>query len=158
MLIVEVLVVLVLGFFNFLVGIPLGYAFGLATPTIFVTSLVGCVGGTVALVYLGDRVMPPLRRAWARIVQRLLPGRADPAEVPSEEPLPSRRRALIQALTERHGAVALGLLGPWVIGGPPTALLGVALGLRRRELALGLAITLTIMVTGYMVLVHAALR
>ena len=47
---------------------------------------------------------------------------------------------------------------PRGIGGLATALLGVALGLQRRELALGLAITLSVMVTGYMLIVHAALR
>jgi hypothetical protein len=156
MAVFEVLVLLVLGFFNFLVGIPVGYGFGLPTATIYLASLIGCVGGTVALVYLGDRLMAPFRRAWSALVRRLLPGRAG-AEDADEQP-DNRRTALIRALTERHGALGLGLAGPWIIGGPPTALLGVALDLRRRELALGLAVTLTVMVTGYMVIVHAALR
>lgn len=159
MVVLEVLAVFALGFFNFLVGIPVGYAFGLSTATIYIASIVGCVGGTIALVYLGERLMPPLRRAWRALVSRLLPGRAaeevggEPGDAPE-----TRRAALMRALTERHGAFALGLVGPWIIGGPPTALLGVALGLGRRPLALGLGITLAVMVTGYMLIVHAALR
>jgi hypothetical protein len=158
MIVLEVLAVIALGFFNFLVGIPLGYAFGLSTPTIYVASLVGCVGGTVGLVFIGERLLPPLRRGWNAILRRLMPGRtATPGEAEDEAP-PSRRAALMRALSDRHGGVALGLAGPWIIGGPPTALLGVALRLKRRELALGLVITLSVMVTGYMALVHAALR
>ena len=151
MRVLYVAVVLVLGFFNFLVGIPLGYAFDLSTPTIYVASFVGCVGGTVGLVFAGDYVLDPLRRAWARLMLRLRGERPD-------SPQPGRRSAWMEALAERHGGIALGLAGPWVIGGPATALLGVALGLQRRELALGLAITLSVMVTGYMLIVHAALR
>jgi hypothetical protein len=64
----------------------------------------------------------------------------------------------MEALAECHGGISLGLAGPWVVGGLATALLGVALGLRRRELALGLAVTLSVMVTGYTLIVHAALR
>jgi hypothetical protein len=155
--VLEVLALLVLGFFNFLVGIPIGYAFGLSTATIYIASLVGCVGGTVALVYFGDRVMDPLRLAWKALLRRLLPGRDEAAEDVDERP-PGRRAALMRALTERHGALGLGLAGPWIIGGPPTALLGVALNMRRREHALGLAITLSVMVTGYTLIVHSALR
>lgn len=155
MRVLYVAVVLILGFVNFLVGIPVGYAFELSTTTIYLASLVGCVGGTVGLVFVGERIMPPLRRAWRALVRRILPARDADAEARSGE---SRRAAWVNALTERHGAVALGLIGPWIIGGPATALLGVALGLRKRELAFGLAITLTGMVTAYMFVVHAALR
>lgn len=156
MRVLYVLAVLVLGFFNFLVGIPMGYAFELSTPTIYIASLVGCVGGTLALVAAGDRIMPPLRRAWRALLRRLMPGREEPE--PGEEAGQSRRAALMAALTERHGAIAVGLVGPWIIGGPATALLGIGLGLDRRQLGLGLAITLTVMVTAYMLMVHAALR
>lgn len=158
MVVLEVLAVVGLGFLNFLVGIPLGYAFDLSTATIYIASMIGCVGGTVGLVFLGDRLMPPLRRAWAAIVRRVLPGRAGHEDEPAEPGEPGRREALMRALTERHGAIAVGLAGPWIIGGPATALLGVALGLRKRDLAIGLAITLSVMVTGFMWLVHAALR
>jgi hypothetical protein len=107
----------------------------------------------------GNETAPLLRRAWRALVNRLLPGRtaAEEGGYPGEAP-ESRRAALIRALTERHGAFALGLVGPWIIGGPATALLGVALGLGRRQLALGLAITISVMVTGYLLIVHAALR
>jgi hypothetical protein len=157
MQIFDIFIVLVLGFFNFLVGIPVGYAFGLSTATIYIVSLVGCVGGTIGLVYVGEKLLPPLRRAWRAVVRRLLPGRSAPEQSPDEAG-ESRRAALMRALSERHGAFVLGLAGPWIVGGPPTALLGVALGLRRRELALGLGITLAVMVTGYLLIVHTALR
>ncbi len=55
MRIVYTVVVLILGFFNFLVGIPVGYAFELSTPTIYLASMVGCGGGTVRLEFAGDR-------------------------------------------------------------------------------------------------------
>jgi len=155
MRVLYVAVVLILGFFNFLVGIPVGYALELSTPTIYVASLVGCVGGTVGLVFLGERLMPPLSRAWRALVRRILPGREERA---SDDGAGRRRTEWINALSERHGAIALGLVGPWVIGGPGTALVGVGLGLRRTELALGLAISLSVMVTAYMLVVHAALR
>ena len=155
MRVLKIAAVLVLGFFNFLVGIPVGYAFELSTPTIYIASLVGCVGGTVGLVYAGERVMPTLRRWWRALTRRILRDRSVEEDA---DRAPSRRAAWMAALSERHGAVVLGLAGPWVIGGPATALLGVALGLRRRELALGLAISLSVMVTVYMIIVHAALR
>ena len=154
MRVVYIVIVLILGFFNFLVGIPVGYAFDLSTPTIYLASMVGCVGGTIGLVFVGDRVIGPMRRAWRALIDRLRPGSGDAGA----ESGPGRRAAWIEALAERHGGIALGLAGPWVIGGPATALLGVGLGLRRRELAVGLAVTLSVMVTGYMLVVHAALR
>jgi hypothetical protein len=157
MVVLEALAVFVLGFVNFLVGIPLGYAFGLPTATIYIASLAGCVGGTVALVFAGERLLPPVRRAWNALARRLMPERTAARERGDDAPQ-SRRTELMRALSERHGGVVLGLVGPWIIGGPPTALLGVALGLKPRQLAFGLAITLGVMVTGYMALVHAALR
>ena len=154
MRVLYIAVVLVLGFFNFLVGIPVGYAFDLSPATIYLASLIGCVGGTVGLVFAGDRVLVPVRRAWRGITRRVFPAR-DPA--PAGADRESRRSAWAGAVTERHGAIVLGLVGPWVIGGPATALLGVGLDLRRRDLALGLAISLSVMVSAYMLIMHAAL-
>ncbi|HEY5145046.1 MAG TPA: hypothetical protein VII98_16215 [Solirubrobacteraceae bacterium] len=156
MRVLYVVIVLVLGFFNFLVGIPVGYAFELSAPTIYIASLVGCVGGTIALVAWGERLMPPARRAWRNLVRRVLPDRGERDDDAAGGS--SRRSEWINALTEHHGAIALGLVGPFVIGGPATALLGVALGLRRTQLALGLAVSLSAMVTAYMLVMHAALR
>jgi len=154
MWVVHIGVVLVLGFFNFLVGIPVGYAFDLSPATIYIASLVGCVGGTVGLVFVGDRLLPPIRRAWRAITRRVFPAREQEKVGPARE---SRRSAWASDMTERHGAIVLGLVGPWVIGGPATALLEVGLDLRRRDLALGLAISLSVMVSAYMLIMHAAL-
>ncbi len=77
---------------------------------------------------------------------------------PEEPKTTSRRSEFIRALADRHGAIGLGLVAPWIIGGPPTALLGVALGLRERDLVIGLTISLTISLKLFMTLVHAALR
>ena len=135
MRVVYVVILLILGFFSFLVGIPLGYAFDLSTPTIHLASMVGCVGGTIGLVLAGDHLVSPLRRAWRALLGRIRPGSGGDEGANADR---GRRAAWIEALAERHGGIALGLADPWVIGGPATALLGVALGLRRGELALGL--------------------
>ncbi|MCB0828495.1 MAG: hypothetical protein KDB62_06775, partial [Solirubrobacterales bacterium] len=65
--IVGVVVVALVAVLNLYVAIPLGYGFELSANAIGVAAFVGSVGGTVAMVFVGDRIMPVVRRLYRRI-------------------------------------------------------------------------------------------
>ena len=53
--------------FNMYVAVPVGYGFDLDTGVIALATFVGSVGGTIAMVFVGDRVMPAVRRLYGRV-------------------------------------------------------------------------------------------
>lgn len=167
--IVGIAVVGLVSVFNMYVGVPAGYGFDLSPVVIGVAAFVGSVGGTVALVFLGDRVMPRVRRARDRVVpavtkayRRVRPG-AEPGggeeDEPSERPgdegggEPSGR---VRGIADRFGLPGIGLLGPLTIGGFASAVSGVALGYPKLKLAVWVGIGQGLVVVGYLFLLDTA--
>lgn len=157
---------------NHYVGIPAGYGFGLSPDVIGVAALVGSVGGTVGLVFLGDRVMPRVRAARDRVVppakrayRRVRPGAA--REVEEEEVGEAKLRGAgaegeaepsgrVQGIADRFGAPGVGLIGPLTIGGFASAVSGVALGFPKVKLAIWVGIGQGLVVAGYLLLLNTA--
>ena len=140
--------VIVIAVFQFLAAPPAGQMLGLDNWAIFVASLIGSVGGTLALVYAGDKIVPRL----TTIYRRLRPKKEDDEPDETEEGgdvKPSRVRGIV----ERHGEMGLGLIAPFTIGGFAGALMGVGMGLNRNKLALWLALSLTVYVFLYTALI-----
>jgi uncharacterized membrane protein len=123
MKLLALLLVAVVGCLNLLVAIPAGYALGLSAWPIYLATVAGSVAGTVALVFVGDRLTPWFNRAVRRLLHRPEPA---PNEQVAEPSATSRR---MRAIAERHGAIGLGLIAPFTIGGFAGALLGVATGI-----------------------------
>ena len=140
-----VIVVAVVSVFNMYVGIPLGYGFDLGPAAIGIAAFVGSIGGTVAMVFVGDRIMPAVRRLYRRV----LPKKGDPEEKgDSDREKSSRARGIV----DRFGAPGLGLIGPMTIGGFASAISGVAMGLPKVKLAIWVGIGQAIVILLYSLL------
>lgn len=145
------LLVIVIAVFQFLAAPPAGQLLGLDNWAIFLATLIGSVGGTVALVYAGDKIVPRLTAIYRRLRPKEEEEEPEEPEETTEkgEEKPSR----VKGIVERHGEMGLGLVAPFTIGGFAGALMGVGLGLNRHKLALWLALSLTAYVFLYTALI-----
>lgn len=143
------IVVAVIAVFNFYIAIPAGFGFDLPDGSIAVAAFVGSVSGTVAMVFVGDRIMPRLRAAYRRV----RPG-DDEEEASQDESAAGGGRA--RALVDRWGAPGLGIIGPLTIGGFASAISGVAMGIPKLKLAVWVAIGQGIVIVGFVFLVDTA--
>lgn len=167
-----VIVVALTSVVNHYVGIPAGYGFDLSPAVIGIAAFVGSVGGTVALVFVGDRVMPRVRAARDRVLpqvreayRRVRPGTDSVAEGEEEggartgeadaeaDAEPSGR---VRGIADRFGAPGIGLIGPLTIGGFASAVSGVALGYPKLKLAVWVGIGQGLVVAGYLLLLNFA--
>ncbi len=138
----QVFGIIVVGFVsavNMYVGIPLGYGFDLSPEVTGLAALVGSVGATVAMVFVGERIMPAVRRLYRRVRRR-----DEEGEEPGEGDQEKSGRA--RGIVERFGAPGLGIIGPMTIGGFASAVSGVAMGLPRLKLAIWIGIGQTLVV------------
>lgn len=140
-------IVAIIAVFQFLAAVPAGQLLELPNWAIFLATLLGSVGGTLALVYAGDRIVPRL----TTIYRRLRPKEEEEEEEADEEGEQAPGR--VKGIVERHGAMGLGLVAPFTIGGFAGALMGVGLGLNKHRLALWLALGLTVYVFLYTALI-----
>ncbi len=120
-LIVKLLPVLGLAAFELWAAVPTGFALGLHPLVIGITTAVGAILGTLAVVLLGERL-----RNW--LVKRH--GGKGQKKHPS----------LIQRIWHRYGLIGLGLLAPLLTGAPLGAALGLALGAPTGKLLVWLSI------------------
>ena len=148
---VGVVVVAVISVLNMYVALPVGYGFDLSPMVIFIAALVGSVGGTVAMVFLGDRILPRLRRA----AQRVRPGSKEGEEAEATKS-DSEGSGKARAIVERFGAPGLGLIGPSTIGGFASAISGVAMGIPKVRLAVWVGIGQALVVTVYSLAIDTA--
>ncbi|MBK5110576.1 MAG: hypothetical protein JJE10_04325 [Thermoleophilia bacterium] len=137
-----VIVVAVVAVINMYVAIPLGYGFDLSANVIAVAAFVGSVGGTVAMVFVGDRIMPAVRRLYRRI--RPKDDEADEQDDSGEE-----KSGKARGLVDRFGAPGLGIIGPMTIGGFASVISGVAMGIPKVKLAIWIGIGQAIVVILY---------
>lgn len=153
--------------FNMYVGVPAGYGFDLSPVVIGIAAFGGSVGGTVALVFLGERAMPRIRAARERVAPALSKAyrRVSPGTTPEEETGEttveagegaSKPSGKVRAIADRFGAPGIGLLGPLTIGGFATAVSGVALGYPKVKLAIWVGIGQSLVVVGYLFLIDTA--
>lgn len=169
--IVGIALVALVSVFNMYIGIPAGYGFDLSPVVIGIAAFAGSVGGTVLLVFLGDRVMPRLRRARDRVMppvtrafRRILPGSASEGEREGkdemvEKPADEGKRepsGRMRGIADRFGAPGIGLIGPLTIGGFASAVSGVALGIPKVRLAVWVGIGQGLVVVGYLFLIDTA--
>ena len=138
-------IVAVIAVFQVLAAVPAGQLLDLPNWAIFLATLLGSVGGTVALVYAGDRIVPRL----TAIFRRLRPRKEEEEDEEKGEESPGR----VKGIVERHGAVGLGLVAPFTIGGFAGALMGVGMGISKHKLAAWLAVGLTVYVGLYTALI-----
>lgn len=136
-------IVALIAVFQFLAAVPAGQLLELPNWAIFLATLLGSVGGTLALVYADDRIVPRL----TALYRRLRPVDEEEDEESDEESKEAPGR--VKGIVERHGAVGLGLVAPFTIGGFAGALMGVGLGLNKHRLAFWLALGLTVYVGLY---------
>lgn len=122
---------------------PLGYILDLSTAEVLIATVLGVSIGSFVLVYAGSWLTDKLIGRYYRLRNKEVPERKDPPE-------------WMVAITERWGAPGLGLLGPLTIGGMASALLGPALGIPKRRLAVWLAVGSAVMFTLYTLLVAYA--
>jgi len=140
-----VIVVAVVAIFNMYVAVPVGYGFDIGTETIALAAFVGSVGGTIAMVFVGDRIMPGVRRLYRRI--RKKDDEPDEADQTGDE-----KSGKARGLVDRFGAPGLGLIGPMTIGGFASAISGVAMGIPKVRLAIWIGIGQAIVVILYSLL------
>lgn len=143
------LVVIVIAVFQFLGAPPVGQVLGLDNWAIFLATVIGSVGGTVALVYAGDKIVPRLTALYRRL--RPTGEEEQPDAKPESED--AEKPGRIRGVVDRHGEMGLGLIAPFTIGGFAGALMGVGMGLNRHRLAFWLALSLTIYVFLYTALI-----
>jgi hypothetical protein len=148
--ILGVVVVALTAVLNMYVAIPAGYAFDLSPLASGIAALVGSVGGTVAMVFAGDRIMPRVRGAYRRVRS----GTERDEEEPSDPDGGEAGRT--QRIADRFGAPGVGLIGPMTIGGFASAISGVAIGIPKAKLALWIAIGQTLVVVIYSLLLDTA--
>ena len=122
---------------------PLGYILDLGNVEILVATLIGTTIGSFFLVYAGAWISRAFIRGVYRVLDKPVPESSAPPQ-------------WMRDVTERFGAPGLGLLAPFTIGGLAAALLGPALGVPKRRLAIWLAIGSAVMVTAYTLLVGYA--
>lgn len=127
---------------NMYVAIPLGYGFDLSPGLIAVAAFVGSVGGTVLMVFVGDRIMPAVRQLYRRVRRK-----DEETEGPEETGEAKSGRA--RGIVDRFGAPGLGIIGPMTIGGFASAISGVAMGLPKVKLAIWIGIGQGIVVVLY---------
>lgn len=108
-------------FFSFWGAIPTGIALGLAPVAVIVTVTLSYATGVALIVLFGERL-----RGW--ISKRL----------PVAKDSPTQRR--IRAITERYGALGLGLASPMLLGAQIGALVGIALQVPPRRLFIGMTL------------------
>lgn len=137
-----VLAVGVVSVINMYVAIPLGYGFDLSPGLIAVAAFVGSVGGTVLMVFVGDRIMPAVRQLYRRVRRK-----DEETEGPEETGEAKSGRA--RGIVDRFGAPGLGIIGPMTIGGFASAISGVAMGLPKVKLAIWIGIGQGIVVVLY---------
>lgn len=122
---------------------PLGYILNLGSAEIIIATLVGTTAGSFVLVYAGAWISGALMKGIYKLLRKPVP---ESSEAPQ----------WMRDVTERFGAPGLGLLAPFTIGGLAAALLGPALGVPKRKLAIWLAIGSAVMITLYTLLVGFA--
>lgn len=106
-----------------------------------VTVWIGAVGGMYANVAVTMLIGYPVRhRIVAFVDQR-----------ESKREARGKKRSKFQVLSERYGAKAIGLLAPTSVGTWPGTLVGIAIGLRRRHLAIWLGLGIPLWVTFYVI-------
>lgn len=143
-------VVALVAVLNVYVAVPVGYGFDLSPGATAAAAFVGSVGGTMAMVFVGHLIMPPVRR----IYDRVRPGRGD-AEGPeaAEASEDAKESSRARSIVDRFGAPGFGLIGPMTIGGFATAISGVAMGIPKVKLAIWLGIGQALVVILYSLLV-----
>jgi uncharacterized membrane protein len=137
-----VLAVGVVSVINMYVAIPLGYGFDLSPGLIAVAAFVGSVGGTVLMVFVGDRIMPAVRQLYRRV-------RRKDEETDGPEETGEAKSGRARGIVDRFGAPGLGIIGPMTIGGFASAISGVAMGLPKVKLAIWIGIGQGIVVVLY---------
>ena len=137
-----VLAVGVVSVINMYVAIPLGYGFDLSPGLIAVAAFVGSVGGTVLMVFVGDRIMPAVRQLYRRV-------RREDEETDGPEETGEAKSGRARGIVDRFGAPGLGIIGPMTIGGFASAISGVAMGLPKVKLAIWIGIGQGIVVVLY---------
>ena len=145
-----IIVVFFVAILNVYIAVPAGYGFEMSSDLILVVALAGSVGGTIAMVFVGDTIWPWLTGAFKKIR-----GQADEAAHAGDEgKVEGQGKA--GRIAERFGATGLGLIAPWTIGGFAGAITGLAMGLPRLRLALALGLGQAIFVLLYWLLINTA--
>ncbi|MGI9556661.1 MAG: hypothetical protein ACR2N5_01835 [Solirubrobacterales bacterium] len=146
-----VVVVFFVAILNVYVAVPAGYAFDMGNELILIVALAGSVGGTVAMVFVGDTIWPWLKGAFRKARGKPVEPEEGAAETGEDE-----KSGKAAHIVDRFGAPGLGLIAPWTIGGFAGAISGVAFGLPRLKLALWLALGQAIFVVFYAFLINKA--
>ncbi len=119
-------------------AIPIGFMAGLDPVSIYLAATIGGILGSVAIVFLYGRF-------WDKIGG-------------SERLAKSKRLDRAKDLAERFGAKGLGVVGPLLLGPTFTVMLGLGLGIEKRELAfwfaIGTAVTFAIYTFGIWLLIQ----
>lgn len=122
---------IVVGGVSFISGgfaIPIGFALDLQAIEVYVAATLGSMAGLVVFLFAGDKIRTLLRRSESE--------RADPD-------------SQVRHLADRYGPRGLGLVGPIFPGVTASVVVGLALGLRRSELARWMSIGIAVMFALY---------
>ena len=110
-------------------AIPIGFSLSLSAAEVYIAASVGSMSGLWVFLFAGDRLR-----------QRV---------TGKDEPTPPDPDSRIGRIAGRYGAKGVGLVGPIFPGVTASVLLGLALGIKRAELARWMSIGVALMFALY---------